>query len=96
MAGEDFEWDAVKARSNLAKHRVSFEAARLVFDDVFALDRVDEMASGSEVRYIVTGMVNGVLVTVVYTEREGRTRIVSARKATKHEQREYYQSQTPG
>ena len=43
---------------------------------------------------IITGMVNGQLLTVVYTERGERTRIISARKATKHEQRDYYRSQT--
>ena len=95
MQGAEFEWDAAKAHSNLAKHRVSFEAARLVFADVFALDRLGEADSGTEVRSIVTGMANGVLLTVVYTERDGRTRIISARRATKNEQREYYQSQAP-
>lgn len=95
MQDAEFEWDAAKARSNLAKHRVSFEAARLVFDDVFSLDRLDAAGSGAEFRCIVTGMANGVLLTVVYAERDGCTRIISARRATKHEQREYYQSQTP-
>jgi uncharacterized DUF497 family protein len=94
MQGEEFEWDPDKARSNLAKHGVSFEAARLVFDDVFALDRFDAGSGHSEARYIITGVVNGILVTVVYTERGERTRIISARKATRYEQREYYDSQT--
>ena len=40
MGEDEFEWDATKAQSNLAKHGVSFEAARCVFDDVFALDRL--------------------------------------------------------
>ena len=91
---EEFEWGAAKAQSNLAKHLVDFAAARHVFDDAFALDRLDSGNGGSEVRYIITGMVNGVLLTVVYTERGARTRIISARKATKHEQREYYRNQT--
>lgn len=51
-------------------------------------------AQGGEVRLIVTGTANGVVLTVVYTERDGHTRIISARRATKHEQQEYYQSQT--
>ena len=41
MNEDEFEWDAAKAKSNLAKHGVSFEAARCVFDDVFALERFD-------------------------------------------------------
>lgn len=94
MRDDGFEWDAVKARSNLAKHKVSFEAARLVFDDAFALDRQDVGGGRSEVRYVITGTANGVLLTVVHTERGQRTRIISARKATKYEEREYYHSQT--
>ena len=94
MADDEFEWDAGKAQINLAKHLVSFEAARRVFDDAFALDRLDIGGFGGEVRCIATGMVNGVLLTVVYTERGARTRIISARKATKHEKREYYRNQT--
>jgi hypothetical protein len=94
MNDDEFEWDASKAQSNLAKHLVSFAAARRVFDDAFALDRLDSGGLGGEVRYIASGIVNGVLLTVVYTERGVRTRIISARKATKHEQREYYRNQT--
>ena len=89
-----FEWDDVKAHSNLVKHGISFEAGRRVFDDAFALGRDDVGDTGDEVRYVLIGMVNGVLLTTVYTERGERTRIISARKATRHEQREYYRSQT--
>lgn len=94
MPDTEFEWDAAKARSNLAKHRVGFEAARLVFDDVFAVERMNVGTGAVEIRYIITGMANGILLTVVYTERGTRTRIISARKATKHEQADYYRGQT--
>jgi uncharacterized DUF497 family protein len=94
MSDDEFEWDAAKAQSNLAKHLVGFEAARRVFDDAFALDRLDIGSRGGEIRYVITGMVNGALLTVVYTERGARTRIISARRATKHEQTDYYRSQT--
>ena len=94
MNDDGFEWDVAKAQSNLAKHGVAFEAACLAFDDLFALDRIDTGGDPAEVRYVLTGMANGVLLTVVYTERGERTRIISARKATRHEQREYYRSQT--
>jgi uncharacterized protein len=93
VSEEQFEWDEAKARSNLAKHGVSFEAARRAFDDVFAFDRLD-LGSEPETRYVITGVVNGILLTVVYTERGGRIRIISGRKATTHEEREYYHSQT--
>ena len=91
---DEFEWNAAKAESNLVKHGVSFEAARCVFDDVFAFERCDFDSAPGEIRYVITGMVNDVILTVVYTERGDRTRIVSARRATKHEQDEYYRSQT--
>ncbi len=90
----DCEWDDAKAHSNLGKHGISFVAARRVFDDAFALGRDDVNATGDEARYVLIGMVNGVLLAIVYTERGERTRIISARKATKHEHREYYRSQT--
>ena len=94
MDDDEFEWDAAKAESNLAKHGVSFEAARCVFDDVFGFERCDFDSAPSEIRYVIAGMVNDVILTVVYTERGERPRIISARRATKHEQEEYYRSQT--
>jgi uncharacterized DUF497 family protein len=94
MNEEQFEWDDAKARSNLAKHSVGFGAARRVFEDVFAFDRLDLGSEPGETRYVITGMVNGILPTEVYTERGDRIRIISGRKATTHEEREYYRSQT--
>ena len=92
---EEFEWDAQKATLNLRKHGVAFKDAQLVFNDVFATHSFDADAGYGEQRMIATGMVNGVLLTVVYTERGERTRLISARKATKHEQLGYYRNQTP-
>jgi uncharacterized DUF497 family protein len=92
---DEFEWDAAKASANLRKHGVAFADAQRVFNDVFAVQSVDLDAGYGEQRMIATGMVNGVLLTVVTTERGERTRLISARKATKHEQAEYYRSQTP-
>ncbi len=72
----------------------AFEAARRVFDDVFADERCDFDSAPGEVRYVITGRVNDVVLRVVYTERGDRIRIISARKATAHEEEEYYRSQT--
>jgi uncharacterized DUF497 family protein len=94
MDADEFEWDAAKAATNFEKHGVSFEAARLVFDDVFAFEWSDSESEPGEIRYIITGMAIDVILTVVYTERGEHIRIISARKATKHEQTEYYRSQT--
>ncbi|HEY3739553.1 MAG TPA: BrnT family toxin [Bryobacteraceae bacterium] len=90
-----FAWDEAKAKANLAKHLVSFDAAYLVFDDVFAVDQFDFVSDPGEIRCIITGLVNGVLLTVVYTERDDRVRIISARKASADEEAEYYRGQTP-
>jgi len=65
----------------LAKHGVSFEAARLAFDDDLALDVLDVGGEASEVRLVTIGMVKGVILTVVHTERGERTRIISAKKS---------------
>ena len=60
---------------------VSFEVARLVFDDVFALDRFDAGSGHSEARYIITGVVNGIPVDGrLSAERGERTRIISGEK----------------
>ena len=94
MNQDIFEWDTAKAERNLVKHGVSFEAARWAFDDVFAFERCDFDSEPGQTRYIILGMVKDVILTVVYTERGERTRIISARRATKHERTEYYRSQT--
>jgi uncharacterized protein len=95
MNGDDFQWDERKAAINLRRHKISFQAARRVFDDLFALVEQDLSEDYGEDRFLATGMIEGVLVTVVYTERGERIRIVSARKANSNERRKYYQSQTP-
>jgi uncharacterized protein len=91
---EEFEWDATKAETNVAKHGVSFQAATAVFQDLFAWDRSDSAHESGELRYVITGIAGDGFLTVVYTERGSRIRIISARRATNHERREYYRSQT--
>ncbi|CDX46803.1 conserved hypothetical protein [Mesorhizobium plurifarium] len=80
----EFEWDDDKAKSNLAKHGVAFADARRLFDDR-SMDYEEE-------RFIGIGIVNGLVLTVVYTERGDRIRLISARKATRHEQKAYDQA----
>ena len=65
-----------------------------MFEDVFAFERCDFDSEPGESRYVIAGTVSDVILTVVYTERGERTRIISARRATKHEQEDYYRSQT--
>jgi uncharacterized DUF497 family protein len=95
MSNDDFEWDAAKAEANLRKHKISFQEARRVFDDFFALIEQDLSEDFREDRFLATGMVEGLLITVVYTERGERIRLISARKANSDEQKRYYRSQTP-
>jgi uncharacterized protein len=94
MNDDEFEWDDIKAEANLRKHKISFQKARRVFDDLFALVEQDLIEDFGEDRFLATGMVEGLLVAVVFTERGERIRLISARKANSHEQRRYYRSQT--
>jgi uncharacterized protein len=87
-----FVWDEQKSRRNLAKHKVSFDLAKLVFDDPMHLSIPDPYES--EVRWRTMGLVKGVVVLlVVHTleEKDGEeeVRIISARKATTFERQAY-------
>ena len=87
-----FEWDAAKATSNQKKHGVSFEEARSVFYDEFAVQFFDEDNSVSEDRFLMLGFSDEArLLIVCHCERdEGNIiRIISARKATKEESNFY-------
>jgi len=90
----EFEWDAEKARRNLAKHGVSFELARRVWDDPLHIVVPDRFEDGEQ-RWRIIGMVGPVsLLLVIHTHPSGedeRVRIISARKATAHERRHYEQ-----
>ena len=86
-----FEWDEAKNRSNLLKHRISFETAVLAFDDPFALTRRDEFVTEEE-RWITLGSVSrGAVLFMVHTrseeDDEEGTRIISARRATPRERK---------
>ena len=90
-----FAWDDQKSRSNLAKHAVSFETARLVFDDPRAVSRLDRVEGGEE-RWQTPGLAGGIVVLLVahtYREEGGEEviRIICARKATPHERKSYEQ-----
>lgn len=86
-----FEWDNRKARSNFRKHRVQFTEAASVFRDPLARIFPDEAHSGDEVREIIIGhSATKHLLLVCFTEPVmDHIRIISARRATKTEQRDY-------
>ncbi|HSB81166.1 MAG TPA: BrnT family toxin [Candidatus Methylomirabilis sp.] len=86
----EFEWDDAKAAANRRKHGVSFDEAATVFDDPLVNIFHDEEHSVVEDRWIAIGGSNrGRLLVVSHAYREDRTRIISARKATANEVREY-------
>ncbi len=86
-----FEWDDAKAAANIRKHGVEFSSAVEAFDDPLCLDIFDAIYNGEE-RWIIIGRTVMQLLMVVYTERGENgeiIRIISARKANKHEQSAY-------
>ena len=89
MLTDEFEWDDIKAATNLEKHNVAFEDATFAFDDQDAIDDVDESGRHDEVRYKLTGQSGQRLLVVIYTERANRKRIISARKADTNEHLRY-------
>jgi uncharacterized DUF497 family protein len=86
----EFEWNNEKAASNLAKHGVSFEEAKTVFDDPLYVDFYDPDHSEDEERYLIVGQSNrGRLLMVSYTERRNSIRLISAREVTRTEREAY-------
>jgi uncharacterized protein len=85
-----FEWNKNKANHNLLKHGLSFEEASTAFQDNMALTINDPLHSEDEDRFILIGYSkNNRLLVVVHTDRNNRTRIISARLATKKERIKY-------
>lgn len=87
-----FEWDDKKSKSNIVKHGVSFEEAATVFYDVEALLLDDPEHSKDEDRFVLLGMsemANVLIVCHCYRDSDEIIRIISARKATKNEARQY-------
>jgi len=86
----NFEWDPRKAEANRKKHGVSFEEAVTAFGDPMSMNMPDPDHSESERRFIVMGQSDRYrLLVVCYAEIEERTRIISARQATRSERRNY-------
>ena len=90
MEDVEFEWDDVKAESNLNNHGVSFEEGATIFNDPEIATIFDPDHSKDEERYISIGTsIQGNLLVIVHTEREERIRLISCRKATKAERKAY-------
>lgn len=87
-----FEWNDEKAASNLIKHAVAFEDAAHVFFDPHRAERHDGREPYGEDRFVTVGVVGGVELAVTYTMRDDTIRLISARKADRHERNEYWKS----
>jgi uncharacterized DUF497 family protein len=91
----EFEWYSEKERLIAKKHGLDMETVKRIFDDPSRVMQYDVGHSGLEDRWQTLGMVNGVLFAV-YTEREEKIRIITARKATPEERRIYQGARKKG
>ncbi len=78
----EFEWDEKKNQSNIEKHGIDFKTAAGIFYQEHAIRKSSHML---EDRWLATGTVKGLKMTVVFTLRQGKVRIISARRARKNE-----------
>ena len=85
----DFEWDEHKNSSNIEKHGIGFETASKIFDGP-VLTKIDNRFDYGEVRKHSLGIVDGILIlAVIHTQRQNKTRIISARRANAEERMLY-------
>jgi uncharacterized DUF497 family protein len=85
-----FEWDDAKAEATRLRRGLSFDYAATVFDDLAAVEVPDRRKDYGEERFRLIGRArDGLILAVIYTERGERTRIISARRAAKHERALY-------
>jgi uncharacterized protein len=90
MINSRFEWDTKKAAVNRRANGVTFDQGAKAVSDAFAVEWIDDRMAYDEERINLLGMCDGVLLHVTYTERGDRIRIISARRAERHEQDHYY------
>ena len=91
----EFEWYSEKERIIAEKHGLDMETIKQIFDDPYRIIQYDEVHSGIEERWQILGMANGVLLAV-YTERDTKIRIITAREASPEERRIYYGTSSKG
>jgi uncharacterized protein len=89
----DITWDPAKNRENQRKHGISFDDAKAVFQDPDRIEVLDDRDYGEE-RWVAIGIVGKIVTLVVYTERNGGIRLISARKADPDDEADYYASKT--
>ena len=90
-----FEWRDAKAVENFRDHGVTFDKAAKAFSDPFAIEWIVKARLTAIERWNMLGMCEGVILHVTYTERGERIRIISARRAERHEQDNYHRQNAP-
>jgi uncharacterized DUF497 family protein len=86
-----FTWDPHKNATNVRRHGIAFEDAKRIFDGP-TVEREDDRFDYGEIRVHAIGLVNGLEITVIYTDRNGdERRIISAWRSEPHERRAYWQ-----
>jgi hypothetical protein len=95
MQDEEFEWDDAKAAENWRRHGVTMRQGAEALSDPFAIEDIDESADCGEERINAIAMRQGAILHVTYTERGDRIRSISARRATKDEEDDYYRQNAP-
>jgi uncharacterized protein len=83
------EWDDKKRRTNLVKHGIDFADLKPLFDGL-TITVLDDRYDHGESRFITLGMLNGIVIAIAHTETEEVIRIISARKATRYEEENYF------
>ncbi len=93
----EFEWDEDKNQSNITKHGIDFQQAKRVFEDPNILTYEDTRLNYKEIREISVGQLllttqqQIIIVVVIHTDRDGKVRLISARRASKRERKLYEQ-----
>jgi uncharacterized DUF497 family protein len=86
-------WDSAKNRENQRKHGISFDDAKVVFQDLDRIEVLDDRDYGEE-RWVAIGTMGKIVALVVYTERNSGIRLISARKADADDTANYYARKT--
>ena len=84
-------WDESKRRANLRRHKLDFVGAEAIWDDL-TVTREDIRERYGERRYVTFGMLNGEVVVLVHTDRDGDMHVISLRRAEKYEARYYIET----
>ena len=87
----DFEWDESKRRANTRKHGIDFLEAALIFEGEI-LEAIDDRDNYGEERLVALGLSGMSVLRVTYTVRGSKIRLISAQKASKHDQKRYFEN----